>query len=256
MSQDFRPPVTNARFNIGNVLSTSAAVLSRNIIPFGILSALATLPPALLQWYGEPTGVAGEVTFSAVDGWMLALSVLLSLICYGIATGALVYGTFQDLRGQKASIGACIARAATTLPAIVVAAIGFGLMVAIGSVLLLVPGIILYVVFWLYAPAIIVERASIGASFSRSADLTRGKRWPIFGLLLVIYIIMYIATLAFGLIGGVTFALVSPVAFLILLYLIQAIATAYLAVATAVTYYYLRADKEGVDIEDIAKVFD
>lgn len=255
MSQDFTPAAA-ARFGIGNVLGTSASVLARNIIPFGIISALAILPSGLIEWFYEPNALDGEITTAGQDGWIIGLSALLSVICNGIATGALVYGTFQDLRGQRAGIGACIGRAAATLLPIVIASIGFGLMVGVGTLLLIVPGIILYVVFWLYAPAIIVERAGIGASFSRSADLTRGRRWPIFGLLLVIYILIIVAMMAFTFIGGVTFALISPVAFLIVLYLVQALTTAYLAVATAVTYYYLRADKEGVDIEDIAKLFD
>ncbi len=39
-------------------------------------------------------------------------------------------------------------------------------------------------------------------------------------------------------------------------YALNAVIRAFFSVSNAVTYYYLRADSEGVDIEDIAKLFD
>ena len=42
----------------------------------------------------------------------------------------------------------------------------------------------------------------------------------------------------------------------VLAYVWQALFTAFSAVMTAVSYYYLRVDKEGVAIDEIAAVFD
>ena len=46
------------------------------------------------------------------------------------------------------------------------------------------------------------------------------------------------------------------IALLVLAYVWQALITAFSAVMTAVSYYYLRVDKEGVAIDEIAAVFD
>jgi hypothetical protein len=42
----------------------------------------------------------------------------------------------------------------------------------------------------------------------------------------------------------------------VLAIVLQAAVTAFIAVMTAVSYYYLRVDKEGVAIDEIAAVFD
>jgi len=96
-------------------------------------------------------------------------------------------------------------------------------------------------------PAIVIEKNGIIASFNRSGFLTKRHRWPIFGLVLIL---------------GVCSALLVAVAFLFgsaagyVEYVFDAFITAFTAVTVAVTYYYLRADKEGVAVDEIAKVFD
>ena len=69
-----------------------------------------------------------------------------------------------------------------------------------------------------------MESGAFGAGFKRAADLSRGRRWGILGLLL--YIPLGAFTSAIG------------------------------AILPAVVYYLLRAEKEGVGIDEIAGVFD
>ena len=47
-------------------------------------------------------------------------------------------------------------------------------------------------------PALVAENAGIIASFGRSRALTKGSRWPIFGVLLVSAIIIYVPIVVFG----------------------------------------------------------
>jgi hypothetical protein len=125
--------------------------------------------------------------------------------------------------------------------------------------LLVVPGIILMVMFWVYVPAIVVENAGIMECFGRSRALTRGHRWGIFGMFVLLI------ALIFGLemilitqvedMRGFAMAISSGWA-LWAISAVSVVVTAYAAVLTSVGYYYLRAEKEGVLIDDIAKVFD
>jgi uncharacterized membrane protein len=70
----------------------------------------------------------------------------------------------------------------------VVAAILVGLGVVVGLFLLIIPGIIV-AIMWLFFGFVIVENPTIGAvdAMRRSAEITRGHRWQLFGfgLLLV-----------------------------------------------------------------------
>lgn len=59
----------------------------------------------------------------------------------------------------------------------------FVLAVAVGLVLLVVPGVIVFVWFALAAPAVKIEGLGVGAAFRRSRELVRGSFWRVFVIL-------------------------------------------------------------------------
>ena len=56
-----------------------------------------------------------------------------------------------------------------------------GVLVAVGLMLLVVPGVFAYLILVLAAPVAVMERGAVGASLRRSALLTRGHRGRILG---------------------------------------------------------------------------
>jgi hypothetical protein len=114
------------------------------------------------------------------------------------------------------------------------------------------------VMFWVFVPAIVVENSGIIACFGRSSALTKGRRWSIFGMFALIFVVLFGAELI--LMSQVRPEDIMAVArsgwTIWVMSAISVIITAYAAVMTSVGYYYLRAEKEGVVIEDIVKVFD
>ncbi len=246
------------QFSIGNVLGTSFSVLIRNIVPFAIISAIVSVPYILVtSLYGfDPVVVQAMLKqgqfppgfFASGAVYLIAAVVTSSLI-----SAALVYGTFQDLRGQKASVGDSLTRGFSALVPVLLAAVAYTILYIIGFILLIIPSIIVVVALWVYVPAIIVEKKGVGEAFTRSRELTKGRRWSIFGLLIVIAIIAWLLSWIVGFIFGIvlgTSGIVWAGA------AARIIISAFGAVTVAVGYYYLRADKEGVAIGDIATVFD
>src|SRR3546814_14393610 len=49
------------------------------------------------------------------------------------------------------------------------------------------------------APALVEERTGVFGAFGRSRELTKGARWKVFGLELILLVAMWIVTLVFGL---------------------------------------------------------
>jgi hypothetical protein len=77
------------------------------------------------------------------------------------------------------------------LPVFVGASIVFGIVYQIGLALCIVPGIIV-LLFWGFYAFVIADRregVTFGESFSRSAEITSGKRWTLLGLFLVLFLI-------------------------------------------------------------------
>jgi hypothetical protein len=244
------------QFSIGRVIGDSFGVYARNFVSFSILALLIGLVDLLFNLFFVASLTSGAAQDpSQMDptqiNWMpMILGGLISII-----VGTIIYGTFQDLRGQKASIGDCIARGLSSIVPVIVGSILLSLAVSIGFMLVIVPGLILLVMWWVYVPAIVVEGKGIIGAFGRSRELTRGRRWHILGILVLVGIVMIAIS---WVIGNVMLA--DPTGGLsagsIVLYLFSSLVTAYSAVLAAVGYYYLRAEKEGIDVNEIARIFD
>jgi hypothetical protein len=97
----------------------------------------------------------------------------------------------------------------------------------------------------------VVERPGPVASLKRSVELTKGNRWRILGIIVLLIAISIGITII-----SVIFMFLGPVIGGIVQGLLNAALGVFSAVLIAVGYYRLRAAKEGVDIADIAKVFD
>lgn len=147
---------------------------------------------------------------------IVAVQLLISLVGSGTNSGiarvvlqllGFVVGIILAMGLIRASLAVCEGRT----PAVsmlmetdgflnyLVAAILFGIAVFFGLVLCIVPGIIFAVVFHYFGYAI-VQHPELGAldALKRSADITRGYRWQLFGLTLLLMLINLVGLLACG----------------------------------------------------------
>jgi hypothetical protein len=79
-----------------------------------------------------------------------------------------------------------------------IASILFGLIIAVGLILLIVPGLIFLTMYQFYALFIFDQRAGIIDSLKRSAALTKGVRWDIFLFMLASLGVNILGLLALG----------------------------------------------------------
>ncbi len=132
---------------------------------------------------------------------------------------------------------------------------GIGLLVALASglasIALLVPGIILWLGWSVAVPVLIQERLGVFGSMSRSRVLTKGSRWALFGLFLILIIIAMVIQSVMAMVvvfvGGTVAAVVAA--------LVQTVVSMVVSVATAVSYVELRQVKEGTSVEELAEIF-
>src|SRR3954452_581231 len=64
-------------------------------------------------------------------------------------------------------------------------AIVAGIGIAIGFVLLIIPGLILLTIWAVAAPVMVIEHPGVFAALGRSRDLVRGYGWPVFGTIVI-----------------------------------------------------------------------
>jgi hypothetical protein len=130
--------------------------------------------------------------------------------------------------------------------------------VAIGLVLLVAPGLVFAAGLWVAVPAAVAERwKGTSDALSRSWELTRSRRWKVLAVALVT-----VALAAGG--AGVLSILVNvaadwganPSVTAALDEVVVAIATSFIAIASAVSYHDLRVVREGMDGAELAAVFE
>ncbi|MGH6999400.1 MAG: hypothetical protein ACREEO_14495, partial [Phenylobacterium sp.] len=136
-----------------------------------------------------------------------------------------------------------------------------GLGVIFGMLFLFVPGLILMVIWTVAAPVCVLERPGVFDSLSRSRNLTRGHRWPIFGLFVIYLVAYFVITLVLGGIVGAGAAATGGESAISLASIIAATVSGALAgivtsAGVASIYYELRVIKEGVGAAQLAAVFD
>lgn len=117
--------------------------------------------------------------------------------------------------------------------------IGFGILagigIAIGFVLIVVPGLILLTFWSVGAPSIVVEGQGVFDAFGRSWKLVRGEGWSVFGVLLLTFLIVVIAEAILGAIG----AAIGVGGFIVAVIIAAAITAPIYALAVSVLYFDL-----------------
>ncbi len=69
------------------------------------------------------------------------------------------------------------------------------IIVVLGSIFLLIPGIYLGIVFSLVAPVIVFEETGLGTAMNRSFDVIKENWWKTFGILIIGWLIVYVFSL-------------------------------------------------------------
>ena len=240
----------NPEFRVSQVLGRSFSIVGRNVVSFGLVALLLMVPTLLIDLFKQ-AGVEdrGEQAAFDVTNEFVALGML--KLCWLLITAALVYGTFQELRGQHASVVASLSRGLARMFPVIGVAIVQWVLIMVGWLFFVAPGIVVAMVLWVAIPVAVVEQAGVIASLKRSAFLSKGYRWKLLGISILILVGQSILTTAVEAIIGAE--LIST---WVASWVIGAAAAVIWAVVGSVAYHDLRAAKEGVSATEIARVFD
>jgi hypothetical protein len=256
---------TGAPLGVGAIVSESFSILMKHFVSVVILAFVPTLvgnlvSGGLIGW-GVMLGTQAPQGDSAAQIFIpIMLSVAVQLVVYGLATALLVQLAYDAKLDRPLRMGSYMGPALGSVLPIAILGIVAGILVVLGFVALIIPGLWLYAVFSVMSPAVVIEKVGFGG-LGRSAALTKEYRWPILGAIIIIGIINFVIGLiaqwivgmlvsaSGGGIGGV-------VIFLIFQSLITSISFGLGSITIALIYARLREIKEGTSVRDIAAVFD
>lgn len=246
-------------FRIGRVLGDSFAIFGRNfILCLGLAIIFSGIPSVLIQWWTLSSigsvNPADTEQFGAAP-YLTLIGFIVSFVLSSILQAALTRASIEDLNDERPTFGDCLSTAlAVMFPVMAIAflvTIGAGL----GLILLIVPGVILWLRWSVSIPVQVNEKLGVTGSMSRSAELTKGSRWPLFGLYVVLIIVIYALQIALGLGLALLTSMFGFIAALAVIGFVSSISTIAMSIAAAVAYIELRLIKEGTDVKDLAEIF-
>lgn len=265
---DLRP------MSLGEVLDRTFKLYKNN---FWLFVGIIALPSLLLLMFNvgmaavqtsalKTGGVAGTLGFpsagvviGAIVGVIAGLVIYMGLL--GTAQAATVLAVSDLYLGQTPSLMGCYKRVGTRAWRVIAIIILTSVIVGVGFLLLIVPGIMLLCRTSLAVQSAMLEDTNTGRSIERSMELTKGYSWHFFFIFVLVWVLTVMVNgvfqiplliltfkavqthqvLSFGTLflqhlgSFVAEVLVSPIG----------------AIAFALMYYNLRVRKEAFDIQHL-----
>ena len=237
------------RFDVGQVFERTFGAIGANGLSLLLVAVvLVGLPQAALVW-GQTQLIGGPdlvATGLLVGGVAFVVSIICNVVMQGVVTHAVV----ADLQGRRAPVGESVTVALRSFWGLLAVGIVSGLAIMLGLIVLIVPGILIFLMWFV---------AGLWKAFQRSRDLTRNHRWWLLLLAVVYVLLSWVIALVVGMIGMAVsgFQADDGLNFVTLVFgpFAQAITTLLWSAIVAATYVELRTVKEGGG-QTIASIFD
>jgi hypothetical protein len=171
------------------------------------------------------------------------LAAVISIVLSTLYTG-MVVELVNDVRDGRLdqSVGGLFNSVTPVLLPLIAVSILAAIGLAIGFVLLIIPGLFLLTFWSVVAPVTVLERPGVFAAFSRSWELVKGNGWQVFGVI-VLFILIFIAI---GIVLGIIGAILGDAGEVVLGYVGSVITAPLVALAASVLYFDLKDVREGV----------
>jgi len=252
---------------LGDILSVAFDVYKANaakliqivaivVVPLTFVLALLTQVAFKQHCDVEHVQTLNDLTSNCVTSAFRSLSIgaigyFIAVAIQQLLLGALTRGGASALIGREVDVSASYQYAFSRLGGLIGLALLIALVVGVGFILLIIPGIIFLVFLAVAVPAFIIERLGVTASMSRSWKLVSGSWWHVLGVIVVAGIIAGVINGILTAIGGHTFLGVW-----ILSAIAQLITAPFVALVGIVLYVDLRARHEGLDSNTLATDLD
>ena len=257
---------TGESMSIGQVFSRGLGVIVDNpVTVLGIAFLFGALPSVLITWLRQ-TWLLGRMDADQMIGAIAVTiaSALVNLVLQTLVQGSLVRATLAYARGERASFSQCVGSALSVVLPLIALGILMVLGIWLGLILLFVPGVMLFVMWSVASPALVAERTGVFGAFGRSRFLTKGARWKVFGLEVILIVIYYVFIGAFAATTftatGSSFASAVTTEGLSFGWIVATIISSTLATTVWSTvqtslYVELRNWKEGLPEQSLAEIF-
>jgi hypothetical protein len=228
------------------------------IVPVQVVNVLVTL-----SLPDTTTTTTGTSTTSDGGGWAgvaaLLLILVVSIVSSALAEAACLKAVSDTYVGAATDWRGSLRFGFQRLGSILWLTVIRGVLVLLGFVACIVPGVWLYAAWSVAVPALLIEGTRGFSALSRSFRIVRGRWWPTAGTLLLANLLATAVAFGFGLLAlPLVFAgddneFVLDLANGVLGGAASVVTIPFVAAVVAVIYFDLRVRKEGFDLQLMAQ---
>jgi hypothetical protein len=244
-----REPDLSRERDVGDILGGAFTLYRQRFGLFASIALAVVIPVDVLVY-----GVAGKLLWENhgfTESVSTTADVLAVLSPYMLLTPLITAGhvrAVMDLaEGRDASAGAALAAAVRRLPAVAPAIVLSQLGATLALLLLIIPGVYLWVSWWVAPQAVVAEQVGPIEGIRRSRWLVKGNWWRVFGISLLIGLTGGLLAWALGIpliaVGAIAD---SGIAVLVGEIVVGAVAYSFTALAGTLLYFDLRARERSV----------
>jgi hypothetical protein len=214
-------------WNLDTALVTTFALVRDNFVAFFAVALLFNAPSLVIGF---------------VDGGF-AVELVVSVVAHVLLTVCLTIGAIQAMAGARPGFTVLVQQISRPdLGKLLALGIVQNVVIMLGLMALIAPGLYVLSLWMVAMPAIIVERSTVGGALDRSAALTRERRWLVLGIFVLVAIPAILVVEIVGTLTGIS----------IVTWLLEAALSTVLISLTVVLYALLRGEKEGTTPAQIA----
>jgi len=234
-------------YSFARTLRRGLVAYAGHVVSFTVLAVLVYVPVIVL--------VALLLTRVIDDSRAAILgTTVLTLLVAQVVTAVLFHATTDALRSRPVSVWRS---ARVVLPRVTVV-LGVGIssavLVVLGSLLLVVPGLIAMTMVWVATPVAVLERRGVVDSLSRSWELVTGNGLKVFATIVIFWVIENLPELILR--SRLEAHQVSFAIYFVVPLVVGLVVAPASACVTAAGYHELRIAKEGGELDEIAAAFD
>lgn len=243
----------------GEILDNAFGLYRRHFAPLVVIVLVVSAVPTILELYVQ---ASGGFLVRPVLGMLTGL---LNIVLSAIGTAAAVFIVSDSYLGRPVDAWDALSRAVPYISRVVVLSILTTLVVGLGFMFFLVPGVIFLSALVVSTQALVLEEnRSPTEAMGRSWQLTKGSRWKVLALVVVTAIIVGIPSMAGGI--AATFLASGPAVLtdlpmgwylaMVVGAVVQLLLYPLMYSVLTVLYYDLRVRKEGFDLEVLAQALE
>ena len=135
----------------------------------------------------------------------IALAVIVSIIFWVLAIlyqGFVVELVNASEHNVRRGIGDLINAVTPVLGSLMAISILFALALIVGFILIIIPGLILLTIWSVTVPVEVLEHRGVLNSFRRSRELVRGNGWNVFGVIVIVWVVIFVISFLVELIAA------------------------------------------------------